>query len=165
MIVEWHDMAILLINYETRGEERLQLMMFTFTDPVTLPVFLKMPNHQKDQERVLRLDKDTNIEEIEEFFKDSEESSVSEDDQSFELLDGPTEAEKEMFQDDMKKFKADVRQEREKYQPSTRERSNTERPTPKTRRSWPGDPRRKLRAEKPFQTDSVQVGNSPLAQS
>ena len=79
-----------------------------------------MPNNQKDQ--VIRLDKDTNIEQIEEFFKDSEESSVSEDDQSFELLDGPTEAEKEMFQDDMKKFKADVQQERERYQPSTREK-------------------------------------------
>ena len=81
-----------------------------------------MPNHQKDQDRLLRLDKDTNIEQIEEFFKDSDESSVSEDDQSFELLDGPTEAEKEMFQDDMKKFKADVKQERERYQPSTREK-------------------------------------------
>ena len=56
-----------------------------------------MPNHEKGQDRVLRLDKDTNIEEIEEFFKDSEESSVSEDEHSFELLDGPTEAEKEMF--------------------------------------------------------------------
>lgn len=81
-----------------------------------------MPKDQKDQDRVLRLDKDTNIEQIEEFFKDSEESSVSEDEQSFELLDGPTEAEKEMFQDDMKKFKADVQQERERYQPSTREK-------------------------------------------
>ena len=98
------------------------MMMYTFTDTVTLPVFDKMPNHQKDQDRVLRLDKDTNLEEIEEFFRDSEESSVSEDDQSFELLDGPTEAEKEMFQDDMKKFKADVQQERERYQPSTREK-------------------------------------------
>ena len=81
-----------------------------------------MPKDRKDQDRVLRLDKDTNIEQIEEFFKDSEESSVSEDEQSFELLDGPTEAEKEMFQDDMKKFKADVQQERERYQPSTREK-------------------------------------------
>ena len=83
-----------------------------------------MPNIQKDQDRVLRLDKDTNIEQIEEFFKDSEDSSVSEgeDDQSFELLDGPTEAEKEMFKDDMKKFKADVQQERERYQPSTMEK-------------------------------------------
>ena len=60
-------------------------MMFTFTDTVTSPVFDKMPNHQKE-DRVLRLDKDTNLEEIEEFFRDSEESSVSEDDQSFELL-------------------------------------------------------------------------------
>ena len=81
-----------------------------------------MPNHQKDQEKVLKLDKDTSIEEVEEFFKDSDESSVSEDEHSFEMLDGPTEAEKEMFQEDMKKFKADVQQERERYQPTTREK-------------------------------------------
>ena len=81
-----------------------------------------MPNHQKDQEKVLKLDKDTSIEQVEEFFKDSDESSVSEDEHSFEMLDGPTEAEKEMFQEDMKKFKADVQQERERYQPSTREK-------------------------------------------
>ena len=83
---------------------------------------MRMPNHQKDQEKVLKLDKDTSIEEVEEFFKDSDESSVSEDEHSFEMLDGPTEAEKEMFQEDMKKFKADVQQERERYQPSTREK-------------------------------------------
>ena len=81
-----------------------------------------MPNHLKDQEKVLKLDKDTSIEQVEEFFKDSDESSVSEDEHSFEMLDGPTEAEKEMFQEDMKKFKADVQQERERYQPSTREK-------------------------------------------
>lgn len=81
-----------------------------------------MPNHQKDQEKVLKLDKDTSIEQVEEFFKDSDESSVSEDEHSFEMLDGPTEAEKEMFQEDMKKFKADVQQERERYQPTTREK-------------------------------------------
>ena len=83
---------------------------------------MRMPNHQKDQEKVLKLDKDTSIEQVEEFFKDSDESSVSEDEHSFEMLDGPTEAEKEMFQEDMKKFKADVQQERERYQPSTREK-------------------------------------------
>ena len=83
---------------------------------------MRMPNHQKDQEKVLKLDKDTSIEEVEEFFKDSDESSVSEDEHSFEMLDGPTEAEKEMFQEDMKKFKADVQQERERYQPTTREK-------------------------------------------
>ena len=81
-----------------------------------------MPNHQRDPDRVLKLDKDTTEADIEEFFRSSDESSVSEDEQSFELLDGPTEAEKEMFQDDMKKFKADVKQERERYQPSTREK-------------------------------------------
>ena len=81
-----------------------------------------MPNNQKDQDQVLKLDKDTTIEQVEEFFKDSEDSSVSEDEHSFELLDGPTEAEKEMFQEDMKKFKGDVKQERERYQPSTREK-------------------------------------------
>ena len=81
-----------------------------------------MSNHQKDQDQVLKLDKDTTIEQVEEFFKDSEESSVSEDEHSFELLDGPTEAEKEMFQEDMKKFKEDVKQERERYQPTTREK-------------------------------------------
>ena len=81
-----------------------------------------MSNHQKDQDQVLKLDKDTTIEQVEEFFKDSEDSSVSEDEHSFELLDGPTEAEKEMFQEDMKKFKGDVKQERERYQPSTREK-------------------------------------------
>ena len=79
----------------------------------------------ENPDRVLKLDKDTNLEQIEEFFKDSdeeEETSVSEEDHSFELVDGPSEAEKEMFQEDMKKFKADVRQEREKYQPSTSEK-------------------------------------------
>ena len=81
-----------------------------------------MSNHQKDQDQILKLDKDTTIEQVEEFFKDSEDSSVSEDEHSFELLDGPTEAEKEMFQEDMKKFKGDVKQERERYQPSTREK-------------------------------------------
>ena len=81
-----------------------------------------MPNDQKDQDQVLKLDKDTTIEQVEEFFKDSEDSSVSEDEHSFELLDGPTEAEKEMFQEDMKKFKGDVKQERERYQPTTREK-------------------------------------------
>ena len=81
-----------------------------------------MSNHQKDQDQVLKLDKDTTIEQVEEFFKDSEDSSVSEDEHSFELLDGPTEAEKEMFQEDMKKFKADVQEERERYQPTTMEK-------------------------------------------
>jgi len=77
----------------------------------------------ENPERVIKLDKDTNIEQIEEFFKDSEEeSSVSEEEHSFEMLDGPSEAEKEMFKDDMKKFKADVKQERERYQPSTGEK-------------------------------------------
>ena len=78
----------------------------------------------ENPERVLKLDKDTNVEQIEEFFKDSEEEDISqsEEDQSFEMLDGPTEAEKEMFKEDMKQFKSDVKQEREKYQPSTREK-------------------------------------------
>ena len=77
----------------------------------------------ENSERVIKLDKDTNIEQIEEFFKDSEEeSSASEEEHSFEMLEGPSEAEKEMFKEDMKKFKADVKQERERYQPSTGEK-------------------------------------------
>ena len=77
----------------------------------------------ENPERVIKLDKDTNIEQIEEFFKDSEEeSSASEEEHSFEMLEGPSEAEKEMFKEDMKKFKADVKQERERYQPSTGEK-------------------------------------------
>ena len=77
----------------------------------------------ENPERVIKLDKDTNIEQIEEFFKDSEEeSSASEEEHSFEMLEGPSEAEKEMFKEDMKKFKADVKHERERYQPSTGEK-------------------------------------------
>ena len=73
-------------------------------------------------DKVLKLDKDPSVEEVEEFFRDSdeeeevaeEEASSSEDtdtEDKFEML--PTEAEKQMFQEDMKQFKAGVAQERQ----------------------------------------------------
>ena len=78
-------------------------------------------------EKVLKLDQDISVEEVEEFFRDSdddeqEESSENNDtDENFEILE-PTEAEKQMFEDDMKQFKQDVAQERQRYQPTTREK-------------------------------------------
>ena len=73
-------------------------------------------------DKVLKLDKDLSVEEVEEFFRDSEEEEVAEEDEAsssgdtdtedkFEML--PTEAEKKMFQEDMKQFKAGVAQERQ----------------------------------------------------
>ena len=68
-------------------------------------------------DKVLKLDKDLSVEEVEEFFRDSdeeEEASSSGDtdtEDKFEML--PTEAEKQMFQEDMKQFKAGVAQERQ----------------------------------------------------
>ena len=73
-------------------------------------------------DKVLKLDKDLSVEEVEEFFRDSEEEEVAEEDEAsssgdtdtedkFEML--PTEAEKQMFQEDMKQFKAGVAQERQ----------------------------------------------------
>jgi len=77
-------------------------------------------------DKVLKLDKDLTVEEVEEFFKDSDsgdEYSQDDIDDNFEILeDEATEAEKEMFKEDMKKFKEDVQQERQRYQPSTREK-------------------------------------------
>jgi len=76
-------------------------------------------------DKVLKLDKDLTVEEVEEFFKDSDsDDDYSQDDidSNFEILDEPTEAEKEMFKEDMQKFKEDVHQERQRYQPSTREK-------------------------------------------
>jgi len=76
-------------------------------------------------DKVLKLDKDLTVEEVEEFFKDSDsddEYSQDDIDSNFEILDEPTEAEKEMFKEDMQKFKEDVHQERQRYQPSTREK-------------------------------------------
>ena len=76
-------------------------------------------------DKVLKLDKDLTVEEVEEFFKDSDsDNDYSQDDidSNFEILDEPTEAEKEMFKEDMQKFKEDVQQERQRYQPSTREK-------------------------------------------
>jgi len=76
-------------------------------------------------DKVLKLDKDLTVEEVEEFFKDSDsDDDYSQDDidSNFEILDEPTEAEKEMFKEDMQKFKEDVQQERQRYQPSTREK-------------------------------------------
>ena len=73
-------------------------------------------------DKVLKLDKDLSVEEVEEFFRDSDEEEVAEEDEAsssgdtdtedkFEML--PTEAEKQMFQEDMKQFKAGVAQERQ----------------------------------------------------
>ena len=73
-------------------------------------------------DKVLKLDKDLSVEEFEEFFRDSDEEEVAEEDEAsssgdtdtedkFEML--PTEAEKQMFQEDMKQFKAGVAQERQ----------------------------------------------------
>ena len=72
-------------------------------------------------DKVLKLDKDLSVEEVEEFFRDSEEEVAEEEGASssgdtdtedkFEML--PTEAEKQMFQEDMKQFKAGVAQERQ----------------------------------------------------
>ena len=76
-------------------------------------------------DKVLKLDKDLTVEEVEEFFKDSDsDDDYSQDDidSNFEILDEPTEAEKEMFKEGMQKFKEDVQQERQRYQPSTREK-------------------------------------------
>ena len=73
-------------------------------------------------DKVLKLDKNLTVEEVEEFFRDSDdESDVTEDtDDKFEML--PTEAEKEMFKEDMAKFKENVAEERQKYQPTTGEK-------------------------------------------
>ena len=73
-------------------------------------------------DKVLKLDKDLSVEEVEEFFRDSDEEEVAEEEEAsssgdtdtedkFEML--PTEAEKQMFQEDMKQFKAGVAQERQ----------------------------------------------------
>ena len=73
-------------------------------------------------DKVLKLDKNLTVEEVEEFFRDSDDDSdVTEDtDDKFEML--PTEAEKEMFKEDMAKFKKNVADERQKYQPTTGEK-------------------------------------------
>ena len=73
-------------------------------------------------DKVLKLDKDLSVEEVEEFFRDSEEEEVAEEEEAsssgdtdtedkFEML--PTEAEKQMFHEDMNQFKAGVAQERQ----------------------------------------------------
>jgi len=84
-----------------------------------------LKNVVNNPDKVLKLDKDLTVEEVEEFFKDSDsDDDYSQDDidSNFEILDEPTEAEKEMFKEDMQKFKEDVQQERQRYQPSTREK-------------------------------------------
>ena len=73
-------------------------------------------------EKVLKLDKDLTVEEVEDFFKDSDDESENDTSDNFEILDEPTEAEKQMFEADMAKFKFDVQQERQRYQPSTSEK-------------------------------------------
>ena len=70
-------------------------------------------------EKVLKLDKSVTEEEVEEFFRDSDDDTEDTDDK-FEML--PTEAEKEMFKEDIAKFKQDVAEERQKYQPTTGEK-------------------------------------------
>ena len=62
------------------------------------------------------------VEEVKEFFRDiDDDSDVTEDtDDKVEML--PTEAEKEMFKEDMAKFKENVAEERQKYQPTTGEK-------------------------------------------
>ena len=64
----------------------------------------------KGAEKTLKIDADTDLDLIEEFFKDSD---VDEE---------PTEAEKIMMQEDIAKFKAGVAKEREKYQPTASEK-------------------------------------------
>ena len=75
-------------------------------------------------DKVLKLDKNVTEEDVEEFFRDSDDDSeVTEEDtdtDKFEML--PTEAEKEMFKEDMAKFKENVAEERQKYQPTTGEK-------------------------------------------
>ena len=70
-------------------------------------------------DKVLKLDKNLTVEEVKEFFRDiDDDSDVTEDtDDKVEML--PTEAEKEMFKEDMAKFKENVAEERQKYQPTT----------------------------------------------
>ena len=73
-------------------------------------------------EKVLKLDKSVTEEEVEEFFRDSDDDTegTEDTDEKFEML--PTEAEKEMFKEDMAKFKQDVADERKRYQPTTGEK-------------------------------------------
>ena len=65
-------------------------------------------------EKILELNADTDIDQIEAFFKDNEDGECEDN--------SPTEAEKVMFQEDMHKFKEGVAKEREKYQPTTGEK-------------------------------------------
>ena len=62
-------------------------------------------------EKVVKLVKETDIEQIEEFFQDSDEDDG--------IVDGPTEAEKIIH---AAKFKEGVQKEREKYQPTAAEK-------------------------------------------
>ena len=77
-------------------------------------------------DKVLKLDKDLSVEEVEEFFRDSDEedeassSGDTDTEDKFEML--PTEAEKQMFQEDMKQFKAGVAQERQVSDESVKKR-------------------------------------------
>lgn len=60
-------------------------------------------------DKTLKIGADTNLDEIEEFFRDSD-------------VDEPTEAEKIMMAEDAAKFKEGVAKEREKYQPTAAEK-------------------------------------------
>jgi len=61
-------------------------------------------------EKTLKLGADVDMDQIEEFFRDSDDD------------DEPTEAEKIMLQEDIVKFKEGVAKEREKYQPTASEK-------------------------------------------
>eukprot|EP00092_Neocalanus_flemingeri_P012610 GFUD01013591.1.p1 GENE.GFUD01013591.1~~GFUD01013591.1.p1 ORF type:complete len:151 (+),score=64.94 GFUD01013591.1:132-584(+) len=65
-------------------------------------------------EKLVKLDANTDLEQLEEFFKDSD------DDEG--VVDGPTEAEEIMLKEDIAKFKEGVKKEREKYQPTAAEK-------------------------------------------
>ena len=76
-------------------------------------------------DKVLKLDKNLTVEEVEQFFRDSDDDTEDTEDtdntdDKFEML--PTEAEKEMFKEDMAKFKENVAEERQKYKPTTGEK-------------------------------------------
>eukprot|EP00092_Neocalanus_flemingeri_P025684 GFUD01027845.1.p1 GENE.GFUD01027845.1~~GFUD01027845.1.p1 ORF type:complete len:171 (+),score=50.24 GFUD01027845.1:58-513(+) len=65
-------------------------------------------------EKVVKLNAGTALEQVEEFFRDSDNEEGTND--------GPTEAEKIMLQEDTAKFKEGVKKEREKYQPTAAEK-------------------------------------------
>eukprot|EP00092_Neocalanus_flemingeri_P025683 GFUD01027844.1.p1 GENE.GFUD01027844.1~~GFUD01027844.1.p1 ORF type:complete len:148 (-),score=45.24 GFUD01027844.1:138-581(-) len=65
-------------------------------------------------QKVVKLDTETDLKQVEEFFRDSDDDEAT--------IDGLTEAEKIMLKEDTAKFKEGVRKEREKYQPTAAEK-------------------------------------------